>query len=295
MTEMVDISGITTRDLVAQDEIEFLYEIQALRAKLDTAKPFYVYMLHKPDFTPFYVGKGTGSRILNHESDARNITLRSHKLNVIRAIHRAGRSVVYLLDGFFDQEKDALARERELIAEVGRHDLGRGPLTNQTDGGEGTSNPSLESRERRAATLGGLSEDTDRRAANQFFASISGRRASVPIKPLGARRLEITTPHANARSPRERMATALVAAAIASGRMIAVGSILPRLFEMNGHPLVIENGVSRDMLKAGMITIEAGATRPEREMFRLTETGYAAILRFIRRRKLIDLGVLEDA
>jgi hypothetical protein len=294
MTEMVDISGITARDLVARNEIEFFHDIQALRVKLNTARPFYVYVLHKPDFTAFYVGKGTGSRILNHESDARNTTLRSHKLNVIRAIHRAGRSVVYRLDAFFDQEKDALARERELITEIGRHDLGRGPLTNQTDGGEGTSNPSIESQERRAATLGGLSEDPDRRVANQFFSSISGQQDSVPIKPLGAKRLEMTTPHPSARNPTKRMAIVLVTAAIASQRMITQGSILPRLFEMDGRPLVIENGVSRDMLKAGMIVVEAGATKPECEMFRLTDAGCAAILRFLGREQLVDLGVLEE-
>jgi hypothetical protein len=237
MTEIVDIACVTPGDVVTRNEVEFLHDIQSLRAKLNAASSFYVYVLYKPDLTPFYVGKGTGSRILNHESDARNTSLRSHKLNVIRAIHRAGRFVVYRLDAFFDQEKDALARERELITEIGRHDLGRGPLTNQTDGGEGTSNPSIESRERRATTLGGLSEDPDRRAANQFFASISGQQHSVPIKPLGARRLEITTPHPNARSPRKRMATVLVAAAISSERMIAVGSILPRFFRDERLPL----------------------------------------------------------
>jgi hypothetical protein len=63
---------------------------------------------------------------------------------------------------------------------------------------------------------------------------------------------------------------------------------------MNGCPLVIENGVSRDMLKAGMIMIETGATKPEREMFRLREAGCAAILRFFGQNKLVDLGVLED-
>ena len=92
----------------------------------------------------------------------------------------------------------------------------------------------------------------------------------------------------------KRMAIVLVAAAIASERMITEGSILPRLFEMNGRPLVIENGVSRDMLKAGMIAIETGATKPEREMFRLTNAGCAAILRFIGRGQLVDLGVLEE-
>jgi hypothetical protein len=295
MTEIVILPDVRISDVVARNETEFFRDVQSLRAKLNGGSQFYVYVLHKPNLTPFYVGKGTGSRVLNHESDARNTTLRSHKLNVIRAIHRLGQSVVYRLDAFFDQEEDALARERELIADIGRHDLGRGLLTNQTDGGEGTSNPSSESRERRAATLGGLSEDPDRRAANQFFASISGPLASIPIKPLGVRRLEMTTSHPSARNPSKRMAIVLVAAAIASEQMIIEGSIIPRGFEMNGRPLVIENGVSRDMLKAEMIAVEIGAAKPEREMFRLTNVGCAAILHFVGREKLVDLGVLDEA
>ncbi len=291
MADLDDLMGITPEDLIAQNETEFLHDVQAVRAEFRCAKPFYVYVLHKPDLTPFYVGKGVGSRVLNHESDARNTTLRSHKLNVIRAIHRVGQSVVYRLDRFFDKEKAALARERELIAEIGRYDLGTGPLTNQTDGGEGTSNPSIASRERRAATLGGDSEDSDRRAANEFFASIAGQQDSVPIKPLGARRLEITAPHPSVRAPTKRMAVVLVAAAIASERIIAAGSILPRVFNMNSRLFVIENGISRDMLKAGMVVVEPGATSPVDELFRLTSAGCAAVLRFVGRRQLVDLGI----
>ncbi len=57
----------------------------------------------------------------------------------------------------------------------------------------------------------------------------------------------------------------------------------------------IENGVSRDMLKAGMIVVETGATKPENELFRLTSAGCAAALSFIGRRQLVDLGILEEA
>ena len=294
MTEVLGIDGLVPKDFIANDEIEFLHDVQAVRAKLRGAKPFYVYVLCKPDFTPFYVGKGVGSRVLNHESDARNTTLRSHKLNVVRRIHSTGQSVIYRLDSFFEEEKAALERERKLIAEIGRHDLGNGPLTNQTDGGEGTSNPSNESRERRAATLRGASEDPDRRAANEFFASIAGQQDSVPIKPLGSRRLEMTTPHPSLRNPTKRMSVVLVTAAIASDQLIAEGSKLPRLFHMRDRSFVIENGVSRDMLKAEMIALEPNAATPESEIFRLTSVGCGAIQRFIGREQLVDLGVLEE-
>jgi hypothetical protein len=128
MPNLRDVAGIAPENLAPRHEIEFFHDVEAVRAKLRRAKTFYVYVLHRPDFTPFYVGKGVGSRVLTHESDARNTTLRSHKLNVIRAMHRMGLSVIYRLDTFFDQERDALARERELIRQFGRHDLSRGPL-----------------------------------------------------------------------------------------------------------------------------------------------------------------------
>lgn len=294
MIEVKAVPSPMSEDITAREEIEFFYDVQSVRKRLTRAKHFYIYLLHKPNLVPFYVGKGIGLRVLNHESEARNSTIRSHKLNIIRAIHRQGGSVVYRLDSFFDDEKDALVRERELIMKIGRHDLNRGPLTNQTDGGEGTSNPSVASRERRAATLGGLAEDPDRRAANEFFASICGQQDSVPIKPFGTRRLEMTTPHPSVRSPTQRMAVVLVVAALASEKMIEVGSIIPRRFQINSRSFVIENGVSRDMLKARLITVDAGAKSPERELFRLTPTGYTAIVEFIGRDKLVDLGILES-
>jgi len=43
------------------------------RARLRAlALPFYVYILHKPDGVPFYVGKGVGLRALRHVSEARD-------------------------------------------------------------------------------------------------------------------------------------------------------------------------------------------------------------------------------
>lgn len=269
-------------------------DIDAVARALDaSAMPFYVYVLLRPNGQPFYVGKGVGRRVLQHEAEARNTTRRTHKLNVIRAIHHSGRSVGYAIAGFFDQEVEAHACERRLILEIGRHDLGTGPLTNQTDGGEGTSNPSAESRARRAATLGGSAEDPERRAANEFFHGIAGQQDSVPIKPLGARRLEPSTPHPSPRQPTPRMAVTLVAAALAVEAPLAAGLSLPRVFTIEGRPYAIENGVARDMLKAGMIRVEPGATQPEDERFVLTQSGFKAVLSSLGRERLVDLGALD--
>lgn len=253
---------------------------------------FYVYVLFKPDGKPFYVGKGIGQRVFAHEAEARNTMFRTHKLNVIRSTHRAGSLIGYAIPHLCDDEAEAHALEVKLIAEIGRHDLNRGPLTNQTDGGEGITGLSEETLARKLANLGGPSEDPQRRVANEFFHNITGPQGSVTIKPLGARRLQATTPHPSARRPTERMARTLVAAALASNQLLEVCVPIPRSFQIESGSFVIEDGVAKDMAKAGMITVIA-APKPESEAFVLTPDGLAGIRKFIPRDRLEDLGVLE--
>lgn len=95
-----------------------------LRTALMSEQPHYVYVLCRPDGIPFYVGKGVRLRALQHEADARTTRTLTHKLNVIRSLHARGFNVAYRIDSSFDDEPTALARERALIAQIGRHDLG---------------------------------------------------------------------------------------------------------------------------------------------------------------------------
>jgi hypothetical protein len=253
---------------------------------------FYVYLLFRPNGVPFYVGKGIGRRVFNHEAEARNTSNKTHKLNVIRAIIKSGGTIGYSIPRVFDDEAEAHAYEVELINTFGRHDLKRGPLTNQTDGGEGVIGLSDETRLKKAANLGGASSDPDRRRANEFFHSIAGGQESVPIKPLGVRKLQHTTAHPSARVASARMSKVLVAGSISTNQLLAAGVIIPRLFDIEESPYVIENGVSRDMLKAGMIELIPG-DKPELEKFRVTNLGYEAIIKLIGQARLEDLGVLE--
>src|SRR5260221_10494808 len=50
---------------------------------------YYVYTLSKPDGTIFYVGKGRGNRILQHENEARR-GVKSTKCDIIREIWANG-------------------------------------------------------------------------------------------------------------------------------------------------------------------------------------------------------------
>lgn len=103
---------------------------------------FYVYILCRPNGKPFYVGKGSGKRIFNHDAEARS-GHDCHKCRVIRKIWRSGYEVQRYTVFTTSDEQEAYAYERELIALYGRN-----ALANGTDGGEGGSGRNVTAFER---------------------------------------------------------------------------------------------------------------------------------------------------
>lgn len=261
----------------------------AARTCLASSSTHYVYVLCRPDGTPFYVGKGVQQRCFHHEAEARNTDRLSHKLNLLRAMHRRGEAVRYCIESSFMHEEDAHARERHLISLFGRHDQRRGPLTNQTDGGEGASNPSEESRERRRQSLWGEAEDDERRAANRWFRTLCEVR-SVPVKPLS--RFKPERLHANRTefAMSSRQAAALTASAVANHVIMEPGATIPRLMRVDGVDMAIENGVGRDILSSGMATLADSTIGAE--ALALTPAGYRFIVSSLGRNVLEDAGVL---
>lgn len=120
---------------------------------------FYVYILARPNGTPFYIGKGSGHRVFDHDSEARS-GHNCYKCNVIRKIWRNGGEVQRYTVFTTDDEDAAYAYEAELIALHGRANL-----TNGTDGGVGGRGRIVPTEERevhRANTTARLSDPVAR-------------------------------------------------------------------------------------------------------------------------------------
>jgi hypothetical protein len=87
---------------------------------------YYVYAYLREDDTPYYIGKGKGKRAWDKNH---SLKLPSNK-----------NKIIIIKDEL--TSTDALNLEKALISEYGRKDIGTGILRNQTDGGDGITNPS---------------------------------------------------------------------------------------------------------------------------------------------------------
>jgi len=122
-----------------------------VKQKYSRKKIFYVYVILDPrkpgkhrfgrwvfHYEPIYVGKGSGNRAYAHlltSGGSKN----PFKRNKIRKIRSEGLEPIVIIKRTKLTEKQALELEIRLIARIGRTNTKQGPLTNLTDGGEGTS------------------------------------------------------------------------------------------------------------------------------------------------------------
>lgn len=91
------------------------------------------------DFEPFYVGKGKGDRLNAHTKQATKSKDNTRKLNTIRKIFKAGLEPIIIDTTSRVSDYMAMAAEIDMIAGIGRRDKKLGPLTNLSDGLDGSS------------------------------------------------------------------------------------------------------------------------------------------------------------
>lgn len=153
---------------------------------------FYTYIWRDSSGTPYYVGKGRGKR-------AETVRQRSSEFNAIYAL---GGCTVEIVDEFV-LESQAHAHEIELIEKYGRREFG-GTLVNKTDGGEGISGPSAETREKiRQGQLGRV-HSPERR--ENTAAALRGRKIPPEVveKTAAANRGRKRSPEAIEKSANAR-------------------------------------------------------------------------------------------
>lgn len=99
---------------------------------------YYTYAYLREDGTPYYIGKGKDNRI--NRKRRNEIKLPKDKSRII-----------FLKKNITEEE--AFKHEIYMVSVFGRKDLGTGILYNKTDGGDGHSNPSLETRNKLSDSL----------------------------------------------------------------------------------------------------------------------------------------------
>lgn len=263
----------------------------------DAGDVFYVYLLCRPDGTPFYVGKGIKGRIFQHEMEAHHAhpvgESNPFKCNVIRKLKRTDQRIIYQIDSVYDRhdEQACLDREAMLILKIGRLHEG-GPLTNLAGGVGNVSGSSPYSVQKHAATLSGVPDNNPERAKLNRFLQGIGPVKSVPVKPVSQiSRILPSKPHTQPRKPTLRCAYALLASACAHGLRIEPNVEIPRSFIFEGVEGVIENGVARDILKAKMATL-VSVTPPQNERFCLDETQCEIVKKMVGEKNLSERGLL---
>ena len=139
---------------------------------------YYTYAYLREDKTPYYIGKGKGNRAYKKKRG---------KINPPKDKSR----IIFLKQNL--TEAEAFKHEIYMIGVFGRKDLGTGILHNRSDGGEGSSNPSEETRKKMSEAKKGKkhSEETRKKhsencrgSKNHFYGKYHTEETKEKLKEI---------------------------------------------------------------------------------------------------------------
>ena len=155
---------------------------------------YFVYLLLRPDSSPFYVGKGGDVRRIGFHERAARQGKPGYKYNTIRSIWRSGGDVTRRIVFRSDSEDAIYAEETRLIAFYGRDNL-----CNLTDGGVGMLNPPDHVRQRLGASMRGKKQSPEHKEKIRQ-ANIGKKRSQEARDRMRAARLgKTSTPQQRAK------------------------------------------------------------------------------------------------
>lgn len=130
----------------------------------------------------------------------------------------------------------------------------------------------------------------DRAAVAALYAGFNSAAVSVPVKPISGFKPVSATPHANARRPTVRQSAAIATMLAASGNKLADGATFPRIAEIDGLTVAIENGCAADMLRAGLVSVSGD--NPADETFTILPKQAAIVISHISGKLARAAGIL---
>jgi hypothetical protein len=187
--------------------------------------------------------------------------------NVINKAKRAAKNVSNNLPAIVETVSPAETGALETVIPA---DLANSTILDNTTGETVAVEAKPDPRAERADRI-----KADRAAVAALYGKFEANRLSVPVKPTSAFKLAASSAHPVARGVSQRQCAAIAVAFAAAGVKLKPGASAPRVFEIDGRPSAIENGVIRDAISSGLITVAGDI--PESEILTLSATAHKAI------------------
>jgi hypothetical protein len=144
-----------------------------------------IYCEYSFDFEPFYVGKGRNNRASIHFRKVKNGNYSNlPKYHLIKKILDEGKEPIIIKYKKNMSEADAFKLEEDMILKIGRTDLGKGPLRNLSNGGEGNGNRIFTEEHRKNLSISkkGTLTESNKKHLKEIHKAMIGNKRTLGLK-----------------------------------------------------------------------------------------------------------------